>query len=126
MRVEPELYLFIYHSLKLNSVSTLYSLHDLISVVNEYVADKKIANPNDPQFVDIDPLLRSTFTSSKSTTEDPPINRLRRDELAKKISEKMQDWYQIQTPDEKDPVVKRVSFPLPKQNNLKKIAHYLF
>jgi len=64
-------------------------------------------NPNDQSYINIDALLSSTL-SSKTSTET--LEFLRRDELARRLVDKMQAWYEISV-ESKEPIVKSVCIP---------------
>lgn len=89
-----------------HDTSTLYTLPEIKALVNTYIATHDLVNPNDQAYINIDPLLLSTL-SSKNATE--PLEFLKRDDLVKKLVEKMQPWYEIRV-EGKDPIVKCVYF----------------
>ncbi|KAH7922526.1 hypothetical protein BV22DRAFT_1070355 [Leucogyrophana mollusca] len=84
--------------------SALYTLQDIKATIGKYIADHQLINARDQAYVNVDDLVL-TVISSKS---DAPASTefVRRDELIKRLSEKMQNWYEIQA-DGKDPVLKK-------------------
>ncbi|KAH7908853.1 hypothetical protein BJ138DRAFT_1115485 [Hygrophoropsis aurantiaca] len=84
--------------------SALYTLQEIKSTINKYVTDRQLINARDQAYINVDDLLL-TVISSKS---DAPASTefIRRDELIKRLSDKMQNWYEIQA-DGKDPVLKK-------------------
>ncbi|KAE9409040.1 hypothetical protein BT96DRAFT_1013162 [Gymnopus androsaceus JB14] len=104
------------------SSSTLYTLPEIRSLLNEYITKhaERLVNPNDQVYinvhVDTDPLLASCVSSnskgkgkskdkandkgkdkgkSSGKEEQPEIEFIKRDELLKRVSDKMQRWYEV-------------------------------
>jgi len=75
------------------------------ALLNGYITSHNLVNQNDQSYVNIDTLLASTL-SSKSETE--PIEFLKRDEIARRLVDKMQAWYEISV-DGMEPVVRKGS-----------------
>jgi translation initiation factor 2D len=86
-------------------MSSLYTLAEIKAVLNGYIASHNLVNRNDQSYINIDAILSSTL-SSKSDTG--PIEFLKRDELVRRLVDKMQAWYVI-TVEGKEPVIKSVS-----------------
>lgn len=61
-------------------------------------------NSNDQSYINVDTVLQSTL-SSKNNNE--PLEFMKRDELTRRIVDKMQPWYEIDI-DGKDPILKCV------------------
>lgn len=70
----------------------LLSLSEIKTALNDYIARENLVNPNDRAYINIDEVLLSTLRSKNSTEA---IEFMKRDELAKKLVEKMQAWYSI-------------------------------
>jgi len=85
-----------------HSTSALYTLPEIKVIVNDYVTTKGLVNAREAQYINVDALLVSTLRSAKSNEE---IEFLKRNDLFKRISDKMQSWYEIQA-EGKDHVVK--------------------
>jgi len=71
-------------------------------MLNGYIGSHNLVNPNDQSYINIDALLSSTL-SSKMNAE--PLEFLKRDELTRRLVNKMQAWYEISA-EGKEPVVK--------------------
>ncbi|EGN94711.1 hypothetical protein SERLA73DRAFT_77454 [Serpula lacrymans var. lacrymans S7.3] len=84
------------------NISLLYTLPDIKSAINKHAADASLIKQNDQQLIRLDELLNSVL-SSKS---DELPQFMKREELVKRLSDKMQSWYEI-TADGKDPVLKK-------------------
>jgi len=85
------------------STSTLYTRAEIKAHVNAYIASHNLVNPNDQSYINVDTLLLSTL-SSKNTSE--PLEFLKRDELTRRLIDKMQPWYEISV-EGNEPVVKK-------------------
>lgn len=91
-----------------NSTSTLYTRSEAKALVNAYIASHNLVNPNDLSYINVDPLLLSTL-SSKSTSES--LEFLKRDDLIRRLIDKMQPWYEISV-EGNEPIVKCVFLSL--------------
>ena len=85
------------------SSSSFYTLPEVKSTVDAYITDNRLINPNDQHYVNIDKLLEDTLRSKANVDED--LEYLKREELVKRIVEKMQAWHEVQT-EGKDIVLK--------------------
>ncbi|KAF8438578.1 eukaryotic translation initiation factor SUI1 family protein [Boletus edulis BED1] len=86
--------------------SALYSYSDLKLAVNEYVDARQLTNPRDRSYVNVgtDEVLLSTACAKGEAPEN--VEFLKRDDVVRRLSEKMQRWYEIQA-EGKDPVLKK-------------------
>lgn len=87
------------------SPSARYILQEIKTILNSYVTDKGLVNAIESQYINIDGLLLSTLTSSKS---NETLEFVKRDELIKRLTDRMQNWYEIQV-EGKEPVLKYVA-----------------
>ncbi|KAF8890698.1 hypothetical protein BD779DRAFT_1516510 [Infundibulicybe gibba] len=85
----------------------LYSLADIKSLLNSYIAAHSLVNPNDQSYINLDDTIRACTlakgNSKPKGNEEPGPNLIsqdfmKRDELTKSILGKMQGWYEIQAP----------------------------
>jgi len=83
----------------------LYTLPEIKTLLNGYIASHNLVNPNDRSYINIDDLLSSTL-SSKTNTE--PLEFLKRDELIRRLVDKMQAWHEISV-EGKEPLIKKGS-----------------
>lgn len=92
-----------------DSSSALYTYSDLKSAVNKYVAARQLTNPRDQSYVNVgtDEALLSTVCAKGEAPES--VEFLKRDEVVRRLSEKMQSWYEVQA-EGKDTVLKYVTF----------------
>ncbi|EJD04970.1 uncharacterized protein FOMMEDRAFT_120229 [Fomitiporia mediterranea MF3/22] len=81
----------------------LYTLPQIKETINLYVSTNSLVNANQQQFVNVDDLLQDVL-SSKGGGEVPEF--MKREELARRLSEKMQAWYRVEV-DGKEPVLKK-------------------
>ncbi|KAK0184569.1 eukaryotic translation initiation factor SUI1 family protein [Armillaria mellea] len=95
------------------SASDLYSVTEIRTLLNNYITSKDIVNERDPAYINLDDLLRSCVVAKPSTSEkrkepEPPQSHdfMRRDDLYKKVLERMQNWYEVRA-EGKDPAVKK-------------------
>ncbi|KAF5359004.1 hypothetical protein D9758_004879 [Tetrapyrgos nigripes] len=98
------------------SASNLYSLPEIQALINSYITSQDLVNKHEPAYINLDVALVSCLSSkqgkskgkdkgpSSSTAEETEF--MRRDELGKKIVDKMQRWYQIRA-EGKEPVTKK-------------------
>ena len=95
--------------LTLYSSSALYSYSDLKSAVNKYVDARQLTNPRDRSYVNVgtDKVLLSTVCAKGEAPES--VEFLKREEIVRRLSEKMQSWYEVQA-EGKDPILKYVAF----------------
>ena len=91
------------------SSSALYSYSDLKSAVNKYVDARQLTNPRDRTYVNVwtDKVLLSTVRAKGVAPKS--VRPLKRQVIARRLSKKMQSWYEVQAGG-KDPVVKYVTF----------------
>ena len=91
------------------SSSALYSYSDLKSTVNKYVDARQLTNPRDRTYVNVgtDEVLLSTVCAKGEAPES--VEFLKREDIVRRLSEKMQSWYEVQG-EGKDPVLKYVAF----------------
>ena len=71
-------------------------------MLNEYIASHNLVNPNDRAYINIDALLLSTL-ASKANSE--PLEFMKKDELTRRLVDKMQPWYEINA-EGKEPLIK--------------------
>ncbi|KAL5478889.1 hypothetical protein ACEPAI_2166 [Sanghuangporus weigelae] len=83
--------------------TALYTQQQLKETLNAYIIQHSLVNPNQQQFINVDALLAGVLATSKGA--DVP-EFLRRDELLKRLVEKMQAWYKVEV-DGKDPILKK-------------------
>lgn len=76
--------------------------------MNKYVAARQLTNARDQSYVDVgsDEVLLSTVCAKGEAPEC--IEFLKREDIVRRLSEKMQNWYEIQA-EGKDPVLKYVT-----------------
>ncbi|KAG6374045.1 hypothetical protein JVT61DRAFT_4685 [Boletus reticuloceps] len=86
--------------------SALYSYSDLKLAVNKYVDARQLTNPRDRLYVNVgtDEVLLSTACAKGEAPEN--VEFLKREDVVRRLSEKMQRWYEIQA-EGKDPVLKK-------------------
>jgi translation initiation factor 2D len=79
-------------------------MQEIRSLLNSYIASKNLVNPNVQAYINLDPLLHECINAEgqqkkkrNSMLEDPNllVDYMKRDELLKKVVEKMQSWYEI-------------------------------
>ncbi|KZP05820.1 hypothetical protein FIBSPDRAFT_877106 [Athelia psychrophila] len=85
------------------STSTLYTMPELKTFINGYIAAHALVNPNDQSYINLDMLLRSTITAKNNTEA---LEFMKRDELTRRVVDKMQPWHEI-TIDGKEPIIKK-------------------
>ncbi|SJL15774.1 uncharacterized protein ARMOST_19279 [Armillaria ostoyae] len=95
------------------STSDLYSIPEIRALLNNYITSNDIVNQRDPAYINLDDLLRSCVVAKPSSSKkgkepEPPQSHdfMRRDDLYKKVLERMQSWYEVRA-EGKDPVVKK-------------------
>ena len=86
------------------SPDALYTMQDIRTLLNSYITSQNLVNPNVQAYINIDPLLSECINAEgqqkkkrNSMSEEPNLlgDYMKRDELLKKVIEKMQDWYEI-------------------------------
>ncbi|KZP09841.1 hypothetical protein FIBSPDRAFT_873211 [Athelia psychrophila] len=85
------------------STSTLYTMPELKTFINGYIAAHTLVNPNDQSYINLDALLRSTLTAKNNTEA---LEFMKRDDLTRRVVDKMQPWHEIAI-DGKEPIVKK-------------------
>jgi translation initiation factor 2D len=90
------------------SSPALYSYSDLRLAVNKYVDARQLINTRDRSYVNVrtDEVLLSTVCAKGEAPEN--IEFLRREDIVRRLSEKMESWYEVQA-EGKDPLLKYVS-----------------
>ena len=87
-----------------SSPDALYTMQDIKTLLNSYIASQNLVNPNVQAYINIDPLLSECINAEgqqkkkrNSMSEEPNLlgDYMKREELLKKVVEKMQDWYEI-------------------------------
>ncbi|KAH8114910.1 hypothetical protein DFH11DRAFT_1590309 [Phellopilus nigrolimitatus] len=82
--------------------TALYALPEVKAILNAYITAKSLVNPHQQQFINIDDLLRGVLVTKGNDV--PEFTK--RDELTRRLLEKMQPWYRIEA-DGQDPVLKK-------------------
>ncbi|KAG8215235.1 hypothetical protein J3R82DRAFT_8781 [Butyriboletus roseoflavus] len=84
----------------------LYTYSDLKSAVNKYVAARQLTNARDQSYVNVgtDEVLLSTVRAKGEAPES--VEFLKREDIIRRLSEKMQSWYEVQA-EGKDAVLKK-------------------
>ena len=85
------------------STTALYSLTEVKDLVNSYVSSKSLTNPHNQAYINVDQNLATcllTKSAGKSKdkgteSESSNVEFIKKDELMKKILEKMQSWYEV-------------------------------
>jgi translation initiation factor 2D len=85
------------------STTTLYSLAEVKELVKSYITSKSLTNPHNQAYINLDQTLvlclltKSAGKSKDKGTESksPDLEFIKKDELTKKILEKMQSWYEV-------------------------------
>ncbi|KDQ54587.1 hypothetical protein JAAARDRAFT_182095 [Jaapia argillacea MUCL 33604] len=85
--------------------TALYELTDVRALLNSYVSGKDLVNQHQQQFINVsdDPVLSRVVTSKSSSSkgkgkqEDPIVDTefMKREDIVKKLSERMQPWYEL-------------------------------
>ncbi|KAI6041699.1 hypothetical protein EDC04DRAFT_2867061 [Pisolithus marmoratus] len=77
--------------------STLYTYVDLKATVIKYVTTRQLVNAHDQAYVNVgqDEVLLSTVAGKNESGGS--LEFLKREELVQRLSEKMQNWYEIRT-----------------------------
>ncbi|KAK7470327.1 hypothetical protein VKT23_001758 [Stygiomarasmius scandens] len=97
------------------STSNLYSLQEVRTLLNSYIASQDLVNKHEPAFIDLDAALVSCILSTQGSGKSKGKNKvpatqetefMRREELSKNVVEKMQRWYQVRA-EGKDTVIKK-------------------
>ncbi|THH08838.1 hypothetical protein EW145_g2443 [Phellinidium pouzarii] len=82
--------------------SSLYTLQEIKTILNEYITAKSLVNTHQAQFINMDDLLSGMLATKGSDVPD----FMKRDELTRSLLDKMQPWHRIEA-DGKDPLVKK-------------------
>ncbi|OCB85854.1 hypothetical protein A7U60_g6985 [Sanghuangporus baumii] len=91
----------------LDSSTALYARQQLKETLNTYITQHSLVNPNQQQFINIDALLAGVLASKGGGGGSADVPEfLRRDELLKRLVEKMQAWHKVEL-DGKDPILKK-------------------
>lgn len=78
------------------SPSALFTIQEIKTIVNGYITRNKLINLADQAYVNMDELLNATLaTKTKASALPERFEFLKRDELIKRIVDKMQAWYEI-------------------------------
>ena len=83
------------------SKTALYTLLEIKTLLNTYIASKNLINQNDQAYINLDELFYACVSwktkgrKAGGEEEAPPMKFMKRDELAKSVTEKMQSWYEI-------------------------------
>ncbi|KAL5498230.1 hypothetical protein ACEPAH_2370 [Sanghuangporus vaninii] len=86
--------------------TALYTYQQLRETLNAYITQHALVNPNQQQFINIDALLAGVLASKGGGSGADVPEFLRRDELLKRLVEKMQAWHKVEL-DGKDPILKK-------------------
>ena len=86
------------------SSTALYTRDQLKETLNAYIESYSLVNRNQRQFININDLLRDVLATKGADVPE----FMKREDLLKRLIEKMQAWYRIEV-DGKDPVLKYVS-----------------
>ena len=79
----------------------LYTLLEIKALLNTYIASNNLVNQNDQAYINLDELLYSCVSSKNKgrkaggEEEAPMMKFMKRDDLTKSVTEKMQSWYEI-------------------------------
>lgn len=84
----------------------MYTQQEIKETLNGYISAKSLVNPHQQQFINIDDLLNGVLVTKGS--EVPEF--MKRDELMRRLVEKMQPWHRIEA-DGKDAILKSVLSP---------------
>ncbi|EIN05784.1 hypothetical protein PUNSTDRAFT_91371 [Punctularia strigosozonata HHB-11173 SS5] len=84
--------------------SAMYSLTDIKTILNGYVAAKNLVNQREQQYINVS--VDDVLAGALSSKNAPPPDFMKREDICKLLSEKMQAWYKLQ-PEGKDVVVKK-------------------
>jgi translation initiation factor 2D len=87
------------------SPSGMYNYSDLKSAVNQYVTARQLTNPQDQSYVNVgtDEVLLSTICAKSKAHGG--VEFLKRDEVVRRLADKMQSWYEVQA-EGKEPVLR--------------------
>ena len=84
--------------------SATYSAVELRTIFNTYVANKKLQNAHEPQYIDV--LESSPLHAALDNKKEPVGEHCRRDEALRRLQDNMQSWHSI------DGVVRYVLYAL--------------
>lgn len=96
-----------------HSASDLYAMPIIQALVNDYITSNELINPHEQAYINLDDALRkcvlSNPTAKKSKDKEkesqPDADFMKRDELHRKVLERMQPWYEV-SGEGRDAVVK--------------------
>lgn len=93
------------------SSSAFYTYSDLKTAVNTYVAAHQLINARDQSYVNVgmDQVLLTTISAKGEAPEG--LEFLKREEVVRRLSDKMQSWYEVRV-EGRDPLLKWVTFPV--------------
>lgn len=76
-----------------SSTGNLYTLPDIKTILNSYIASKNLVNAQEQQYVNVrdDPALLSAITNKNEIG----IEFLKREDVLSRLKERMQSWYEI-------------------------------
>ena len=97
--------------LESHSTSTLYDFSAIKPVLNAYISQRSLVNPQAQHLINPDDFLRSILFSGKSGANADQRRSYKREELMQLLIEKMQPWHRIEV-EGKEPVMRQVSFIL--------------
>ncbi|KAK2465518.1 hypothetical protein APHAL10511_002410 [Amanita phalloides] len=94
----------LFKAMASRSTEKLYTMQEIKTLLNSYIASHNLVNPNVQAYINLDSLLGECIQhrSKKDAAPAPDDSGLlltegymKREELLKKIVDKMQDWYEI-------------------------------
>ncbi|KAL0571249.1 hypothetical protein V5O48_010719 [Marasmius crinis-equi] len=101
------------------SVSDLYTIPQVRELLNAYIASKDLVNKNERAYVNLNEVLLACVSQGKGKNKnkkgsgagtegnEAEAEFMRRDELSKKVVEKMQSWYAVGEGEGKEVVPKK-------------------
>ncbi|KAF9238328.1 hypothetical protein BU15DRAFT_47811 [Melanogaster broomeanus] len=86
--------------------SALYTYSDLKTAVNTYVAARQLINARDQSYINVgtDAVLLASVSAKGEAPEG--LEFLKREEVVRRLSENMQNWYEVRA-EGKDPLLKK-------------------
>lgn len=102
------------------STSDFYTIPEIRTLVNAYIVSKDIINPHDKAYINLDPALRKCVLSKAPTAKklkdgepaEPDAEFIKRDELHRKVIERMQTWHEVRGEGKEAVVKKGQLFPI--------------
>ncbi|KAH9916268.1 eukaryotic translation initiation factor SUI1 family protein [Epithele typhae] len=79
--------------------SEMYSIADIETIVNEYIATKRLVNPNDQQYINVG--LETAFALAVAKKGENELEFVKRDDVLKRVCANMQAWHEIGGDDRK-------------------------